>query len=48
MEMPASVGEQGPGEMQIRSGAIDEGWLGHVEGKDNLFPELDFAVYRPV
>jgi 1,4-alpha-glucan branching enzyme len=32
---------------QLRSGRIDEGWLSHVEGKDNLFPEIDFAVYRP-
>ncbi|MBJ6764279.1 DUF1957 domain-containing protein [Myxococcaceae bacterium JPH2] len=33
---------------QVRSGAIDEGWLAHVEGRDNLFPELDYRVYRPV
>ncbi|MBU8900466.1 DUF1957 domain-containing protein [Corallococcus sp. H22C18031201] len=32
---------------QVRSGAIDEGWLAHVEGRDNLFPELDYRVYRP-
>ncbi len=32
---------------QIRSGQIDEGWLSHVEGKNNLFPELDYRVYRP-
>ncbi len=32
---------------QVRAGAIDEGWLAYVEGRDNLFPELDYAVYRP-
>ena len=32
---------------QIRSGAVDEGWLSHVEGRDNLFPTLDWRVYRP-
>jgi len=34
-------------EEQIRSGAIDEAWLSRVEGRDNLFPELDYRVYRP-
>ncbi len=32
---------------QIRGGAIDEGWLAHVEGRDNLFPDIDWRVYRP-
>jgi 1,4-alpha-glucan branching enzyme len=32
---------------QIRSGQIDEGWLSMVEGRDNIFPELDYRVYRP-
>jgi 1,4-alpha-glucan branching enzyme len=32
---------------QVRSGHIDEGWLGHVEHKDNLFPEIDYRVYQP-
>jgi 1,4-alpha-glucan branching enzyme len=32
---------------QLRAGQIDQGWLGHVEGKDNLFPELDYRVYQP-
>jgi 1,4-alpha-glucan branching enzyme len=32
---------------QVRSGQIDEGWLGHLEAKDNLFPELDHRVYQP-
>jgi len=34
-------------ERQIRSGTIDEGWLGYAEGKDNIFPELDYGIYRP-
>ncbi len=33
---------------QIRRGAVDEGWLAHVEGRDNLFPEIDWRVYRPI
>ncbi len=32
---------------QLRSGRIDEGWLGHVEQKDNIFPEIDYRVYTP-
>jgi 1,4-alpha-glucan branching enzyme len=32
---------------QIRAGAIDAEWLSQVEAKDNLFPELDYAVYAP-
>jgi 1,4-alpha-glucan branching enzyme len=32
---------------QIRGGNIDEGWLSHIEGKNNLFPEIDYRVYRP-
>ena len=32
---------------QIRSGQIDENWLSHVESKDNLFPNIDYGVYRP-
>ncbi|MBI3185764.1 MAG: DUF1957 domain-containing protein [Myxococcales bacterium] len=31
---------------QVRSGRIDEGWLSHVEGRNNIFPELDYRVYR--
>ena len=31
----------------IRSGQIDESWLTYVEGKDNIFPEIDYRVYRP-
>lgn len=33
---------------QIRSGQIDEGWLGYAEYKDNIFPEIDYRVYRPL
>ncbi|NMO22556.1 DUF1957 domain-containing protein [Pyxidicoccus fallax] len=32
---------------EVRAGTIDEGWLTHVEARDNLFPELDYRVYRP-
>jgi 1,4-alpha-glucan branching enzyme len=32
---------------QVRAGSIDEGWLSHVESKNNIFPELDYRVYRP-
>jgi 1,4-alpha-glucan branching enzyme len=31
---------------QLRRGSIDEGWLTHVESKDNLFPEIDYRVYQ--
>jgi 1,4-alpha-glucan branching enzyme len=29
----------------IKNGTIDEGWLYDLEGKDNLFPEMDFRTY---
>lgn len=32
---------------QIRGGHVDERWLGYVELRDNLFPELDYRIYRP-
>jgi 1,4-alpha-glucan branching enzyme len=32
---------------QVRAGSIDEAWLSYVEGKDNIFPEIDYRVYRP-
>jgi 1,4-alpha-glucan branching enzyme len=32
---------------EIRGGNIDEGWLAHIEGKNNIFPEIDYRVYRP-
>jgi 1,4-alpha-glucan branching enzyme len=32
---------------QVKADRIDEGWLASVEGRDNLFPEIDYRVYRP-
>ena len=32
---------------EVRGGNIDEGWLSHIEGKNNIFPEIDYRVYRP-
>jgi 1,4-alpha-glucan branching enzyme len=32
---------------QIRSGTVDPTWLAQVESRDNLFPEIDYRVYRP-
>jgi 1,4-alpha-glucan branching enzyme len=32
---------------QIRAGAVDPEWLAQVESRDNLFPEIDYRVYRP-
>jgi predicted glycosyl hydrolase (DUF1957 family) len=29
----------------IRAEAIDESWLGEVESRDNIFPEIDYRVY---
>lgn len=34
-------------ETQIRERRIDEGWLGWVESKNNVFPEIDYRVYQP-
>lgn len=31
---------------QIRSGGIDDSWLAEVEARDNIFPELDYSVFR--
>jgi 1,4-alpha-glucan branching enzyme len=30
---------------QIRGNRVDEGWLAHVEARDNLFPEIDYRVF---
>jgi 1,4-alpha-glucan branching enzyme len=30
---------------EISSGQIDPGWLGHLEWRDNIFPEIDYRVY---
>ena len=32
---------------QVKGSGIDEQWLSSVEGRDNLFPEIDYRVYRP-
>jgi 1,4-alpha-glucan branching enzyme len=29
-----------------KSGQIDERWLGEIEGRDNIFPRIDYRVYR--
>jgi 1,4-alpha-glucan branching enzyme len=31
----------------ITAGQVDEAWLADVEGKDTIFQELDYRVYRP-
>ena len=31
---------------QLRSGQVDPGWLEMIEGRDNIFPEIDYRVYR--
>jgi 1,4-alpha-glucan branching enzyme len=31
---------------EIDSGQIDAGWLSDLESRDNLFPDLDFNMYR--
>jgi len=31
---------------QVTGQNIDEGWLGHLEGKNNLFPDIDYRIYR--
>jgi 1,4-alpha-glucan branching enzyme len=30
----------------IRGGGVDEAWLVGVEGKDTIFQEIDYRVYR--
>jgi 1,4-alpha-glucan branching enzyme len=30
---------------QVESGTVDYDWLNHVEGKDNIFPDVNFRVY---
>ena len=32
---------------QVRGGNIDEAWLSQVESRNNIFPEIDYRVYRP-
>ena len=33
---------------QLKHRNVDEGWLSMVEGRDNIFPEVDYRVYRPL
>jgi 1,4-alpha-glucan branching enzyme len=30
----------------VTSGMIDQGWLADLESRDNIFPDLDFRIYR--
>ena len=30
---------------EISEGRIDGGWLADLEGRDNIFPEIDYRVY---
>jgi len=32
---------------QLKDGSLDEAWLAGIESSDNLFPEIDYRVYRP-
>jgi 1,4-alpha-glucan branching enzyme len=32
---------------QLKAGGVEEPWLSGVESQDNLFPEIDYRVYRP-
>ncbi|NLC06758.1 MAG: DUF1957 domain-containing protein, partial [Syntrophomonadaceae bacterium] len=31
---------------EIKAGQIDEGWLQYLEWKHNLFPNINYRVYR--
>ena len=33
---------------ELRGGRIDEAWLARVEYLDNIFPGIDYSVYRPL
>jgi 1,4-alpha-glucan branching enzyme len=30
----------------IKSGKINEEWLGEIEWRDNIFPDIDYLVYN--
>ncbi|MBI3468365.1 MAG: DUF1957 domain-containing protein [Planctomycetes bacterium] len=30
---------------QLTNGGVDEGWLSHLEGQDNIFPNMDYRLY---
>jgi 1,4-alpha-glucan branching enzyme len=32
----------------VKSEKIDSGWLEKVEEIDNIFPNIDYRVYRPL
>jgi 1,4-alpha-glucan branching enzyme len=32
----------------VKAGTIDSGWLEKVEKMDNIFPNIDYRVYRPL
>ncbi|BFM39636.1 glycoside hydrolase family 57 protein [Synechocystis sp. LKSZ1] len=32
----------------VRAGTLDEAWLAQVEAMDNIFPSIDYRVYRPL
>jgi len=32
----------------VLAGKIDSGWLEKVEAIDNIFPEVNYRVYRPL
>jgi 1,4-alpha-glucan branching enzyme len=31
----------------VIAGTVDSGWLEKVEHMDNIFPNIDYRVYRP-
>jgi 1,4-alpha-glucan branching enzyme len=33
---------------EVKAGKIDAGWLQKVEEIDNIFPNIDYTVYRPL
>jgi Domain of unknown function (DUF1957) len=34
------------GSLQVKEGKIDSGWLEKVQEIDNIFPEINYRVYR--
>ncbi|MBL7151365.1 MAG: DUF1957 domain-containing protein, partial [Candidatus Omnitrophica bacterium] len=31
---------------EIKSDSVNEGWLGDIEGRDNIFPEIDYRLHQ--
>ncbi|MBM3243807.1 MAG: DUF1957 domain-containing protein, partial [Candidatus Omnitrophica bacterium] len=31
---------------EVKKGCVDEGWLGDIECKDNIFPNIDYSVHQ--